>query len=281
MFRKLIIIPLALAISAGAAFAAVDVHAGDIVTDTTWKRSGGPVYIHGDVAIKEGATLTIEAGVEVRFYDVKGTGGYEDGAELVVRTGALVADGSTGLPVKFTSANGVKKMGDWGAIVVEGRNQIILENAIIEFATNGLRLANVNSTGSSRSTFDGTIIRYCLNNGVLASDSRAKFYHLTVEKNGFAGVKALGLRSYVNMNYCDLSNHDGMWNFYNGSSNNVDATNCWWGTPRPDVINMRIYDYNDNRTKGVVDYDPYLTGPWREGGKVPNYSLGFLKTFFK
>ncbi len=281
MFRKLIIIPLALALSAGAAFAAVDVHAGDIVTDTTWKRSGGPVYIHGDVAIKEGATLTIEAGVEVRFYDVKGTGGYEDGAELVVRSGALVAEGSTGLPVKFTSANGVKKMGDWGAIVVERSNQIILENAIIEFATNGLRLQNTTSMGSSSSSFDGTIIRYCLNNGVLASDSRAKFYHLTVEKNGFAGVKALGLRSYVNMNYCDLSNRDGMWNFYNGSSNNVDATNCWWGTPRPDVINMRIYDYHDNRTKGEVDYTPFLTGPWREGGKVPNYSLGFLKTFFK
>ncbi len=280
MFRKLIIIPLALAISAGAAFALTFVHEGNINDDTTWKR-GTVHYVHGDVYILNGATLTIEAGVEVRFYDVKGTGGYEDGAELVVRRGALVADGKTGLPVKFTSANGVKKMGDWGAIVVEGSNQIILENAIIEFATNGLRLADVNSTGSSRSTFDGTVIRYCLNNGVLASDSRAKFYHLTVEKNGFAGVKAIGLRSYVNMNYCDLSNRDGMWNFYNGSSNNVDATNCWWGWTDPTYIKMSIYDYHDNRTKGEVDYTTFLTGPWREGGKVPNYSLGFLKTFFK
>lgn len=280
MFRKLIIIPLALAISAGAAFAAVDVHAGNIVTDTTWKRSGGPVYIHGDVAILNGATLTIEAGVEVRFYDVKGTGGYEDGAELVVRSGALVADGSTGLPVKFTSANGVKKMGDWGAIVVEGGNQIILENAIIEYATNGLRLYKTTSIGSSRSSFDGTVIRYCLNNGVLAYNSRAKFYHLTVENNGFAGVKTLW-NCYVTVNYCDLSNINGMWNFYNGSSNNVDATTCWWGRPDPSYIKMSIYDYYDNRTKGEVDYTPFLTAPWREGGKVPNYSLGFLKTFFK
>jgi hypothetical protein len=72
-----------------------------------------------------------------------------------------------------------------------------------------------------------------------------------------------------------------MYNFYNGSSNNVDATTCWWGSAEPSVIIRKIYDYNDNRTKGEVDYDPYLTGPWREGGKVPNYSLGFLKTFFK
>jgi hypothetical protein len=126
---------LALAISAGAAFAAVDVLAGNITTDTTWKRSSGPAYIHGDVAILNGATLTIEAGVEVRFYEVKGTGGYEDGAELVVDKGTLVAEGKTGLPVKFTSANGVKKMGDWGAIVVKGGNQIILENAARSSAT--------------------------------------------------------------------------------------------------------------------------------------------------
>ena len=221
MLRKAIVVPLALAISAGAAFAVVDFYSGNIKTDTTWKRTGGPVNIYGDVSIEDGATLTIEAGVEVRFFVVQGTGGYEDGAELVVRNGSLVAEGSTGLPVKFTSANGVKKMGDWGAVVVEGGNQIILKNAIIEYATNGLRLQNTSAIGSSRSSFDGTIIRYCLNNGVLASYSRAKFYHLSVEKNGYAGVKTLG-SCYITANYCDFD-HD-MYNFYNGSGNNVDAT---------------------------------------------------------
>jgi hypothetical protein len=279
MFRKSIIISSALALVAGAAFA-VDVQRGNITRDTTWKRSAGPVYIHGDVTIDNGATLTIEAGVDVRFYVVEGTGGYEDGAELVVKNGALVAEGRTGLPVRFTSANGVKKMGDWGAIVVVKSSQIILENAIIEYATNGLRLDSTNAYGSSRSSFDGTVIRYCLNNGVLASGSRANFYHLGVEHNGFAGIKAIS-SCYITANYCDICNSDGMWNFYNGSSNNVDATSCWWGRTEPSYIERRIYDYDDNRAKGVVDYDPYLTGPWREGGRVPNYSLGFLKTFFK
>ena len=278
MFRKLIIIPLALVLSAGAAFAVVDVHAGNIKTDTTWKRTGGPVNIYGDVTIESGATLTIEAGVEVRFFDIKGTGGYEDGAELVVRTGTLVAEGKPGLPVRFTSANGVKKMGDWGAVVVEGGNQIILENAIIEYATNGLRLQNTTAIGSSRSSFDGTVIRYCLNNGVLAYNSRAKFYHLSVEKNGYAGVKTLW-NCYITANYCDFDQD--MYNFYNGSSNNVDATTCWWGRADPSYINRKIYDRHDNSTKGEVDFDPYLSGPWGEGGSVPNYSLGFLKTFFR
>jgi hypothetical protein len=278
MLRKAFVVPLALALSAGAAFAGADVYSGNIKTDTTWKRTGGPVNIYGDISIENGATLTIEAGVEVRFFVVEGTGGYEDGAELVVRKGSLVAEGNTGLPVKFTSANGVKKMGDWGAIVVEGDNQIILENVVIEYATNGLRLQKTTAIGSSRSSFDGTIIRYCLNNGVLAYNSRAKFYHLSVEKNGYAGVKTLW-NCYITANCCDFDQD--MYNFYNGSGNNVDATSCWWGRADPGHISRKIYDRNDNGTKGEVDYDPYLSGPWRDGGSVPNYSLGFLKTFFR
>jgi hypothetical protein len=277
MLRKSIIIYSALALAAGAAFA-VDVERGNITRDTTWKRSDGPVYIHGDVAIENGATLTIQAGVEVRFYVVQGTGGYEDGAELVVKDGALVAEGQSGLPVRFTSANSVKKMGDWGAVVVVASSQIILENAIIEYATNGLRLYRVNTFGASRSSFDGTVIRYCLNNGVLAGDSRAEFFHLSVEHNGYAGIKTIG-SCHITANYCDFVQE--MYNFYNGSGNNQEAANCWWGKADPTYIDRKIYDYNDNLTKGVVDYDPYLTGPWREGGRVPNYSLGFLKTFFK
>ncbi len=278
MARKLIIFTFALALAAAATAAWTAVHEGNINTDTTWKR-GTVHYIHGDISIIEGATLTIEAGVEVRFYEVKGTGGYEDGAELVVRKGALVAEGKEGMPVKFTSANGIKKMGDWGAVVVEGSNQIILENAIIEYATNGLRLQSTNAVGSSRSSFEGTIVRSCLNNGVLAYNSRANLFHLSVENNGYGGVKTL-YACYITVNCSDIWGN-GSYDFYNGSPNNVDATNCWWGAADPNYIRRRIYDYHDNRTKGEVDFTPYLTAPWRDGGRVPNYSVGFVKSFFK
>ncbi len=278
MARKLIIFTFALALAAAATAAWTAVHEGNINTDTTWKR-GTVHYIHGDISIIEGATLTIEAGVEVRFYEVKGTGGYEDGAELVVRKGALVAEGKEGMPVKFTSANGIKKMGDWGAVVVELDCQIILENAIIEYATNGLRLQSTNAVGSSRSSFEGTVVRSCLNNGVLASNSRAYFRHLSVEHNGYGGIKTIG-SCHIEVNYSDLC-YNVTYNFYNGSPNNVDATNCWWGTTTPAVIERKIYDRKDDPSKGEVDYTPYLTAPWPEGGRVPNYSVGFVKSFFK
>jgi len=278
MAGKFVVFGLALALAVGATSARADLHKNNITDNTTWKR-GSVHYIYGDVHILNGATLTIEAGAEVRFYEVTGTGGYEDGAELVVKNGALVAEGTTALPVKFTSANGVKKMGDWGALVVVGGNQLILKNAVVEYATNGVRLDATTAIGTSRSSFEGTAIRYCLNNGLLAMYSRGEFRHLTVENNGYAGIKTIG-SCHITVNYSDLCNN-GMYNFYNGSSNNQDATNCWWGTTQPSLIGMRIYDYHDNPTKGEVDFDPYLTASWREGGRVPNYSLGFLKSFFK
>jgi hypothetical protein len=277
MLRNIIIFS-ALALSAAAVAAPTAVHEGNIRNDTTWKR-GTVHYIHGDISIIEGATLTIEAGVEVRFYEVKGTGGYEDGAELFVKTGSLVVEGNRAMPVKFTSANAVKKMGDWGAVIVRGSNQVILKNAVIEYATNGLRLDSTNSTGSSRSSFDDTVTRHCLHNGVLAYNSCANLYHISAEDNGYGGIKTIGT-CHLTVNYSDIRGN-GSYDFYNGSPNNVDATNCWWGTTTPTVIEQKIYDRKDDPTKGDVDYTPYLTAPWREGGRVPNYSLGFVKSFFK
>jgi hypothetical protein len=279
MLKRITILSLAAALLAGAAWARFDVRRGNITEDTTWKRSHGPYYIYGDLEIKDGATLTIEAGVEVRFDEVKGTGGYEDGAEIVVRNGCLMAQGNRGLPVKFTSANSVKKMGDWGAIIVVGGSQYILSNAIIEYATNGLRFDHTTATSASGSSADGTIIRHCLNNGVYAYYARANLYHVSAEYNGNAGVKTVGNCS-LSANYCDLASN-GAYSFFNGGANNVDATNCWWGTTNPTLIDGSIYDRKDNSTVGVVDYTPYLEGPWRDAGGVSNYSTGLIKSLFK
>ncbi|MCH8070294.1 MAG: choice-of-anchor D domain-containing protein, partial [Candidatus Marinimicrobia bacterium] len=42
---------------------------------------------------------------------------------------------------------------------------------------------------------------------------------------------------------------------------NIDADNNWWGTTTDSEIQAKIYDWNDDGTLGIVDYDPYLTLP--------------------
>jgi hypothetical protein len=262
-----------------AAEAMTAVRQTDISEDTTWGLNGSPYYIYGDLYIVNGATLTVLAGVEVRFVEIHGEGGYEDGAELVVRNGALETRGTTGMPVLFTSANESKKKGDWGALVVENSNQCLLDGAVVEYAKNGLRLYYVTATGASRSSTEGTIIRWSRYNGVLAYYSTAHLYHITLEENDYAGIKTVG-NCTVSARNSDLC-HNGMYNFYNGAPGNVDAADCWWGTTSPGLIELRIYDKHDNPACGTVDYTPYLSAPWREGGNIPTYSLGFLKTTFR
>jgi len=277
MINKVLIV--ALALGAGTGWAATDVRQTDITADTTWGLGGSPYYVYGDIAIKNGATLTVNAGVEVRFVEIHGDGGYEDGAELVVRSGALVAEGTHAMPVLFTTANQFKQPGVWGAIIVEYGNQYILTDAVIEYARNGLRLYNTTAGGASNSSVDGTEIRYCGSNGVFAFNSTANFYHLTVTQNTYAGIKTGGSAN-ISVHASDIVDN-GMYNFSNGAPNNVDASDCWWGTTSPALIDLKIYDHLDNPAVGLVDYTPFLNSSWRDGGNIPTYSLGLVKSVFR
>lgn len=42
-------------------------------------------------------------------------------------------------------------------------------------------------------------------------------------------------------------------------SNNLDATNNWWGTKDDSAVQAKIYDWIDNSTLGMVDYYPFET----------------------
>lgn len=47
----------------------------------------------------------------------------------------------------------------------------------------------------------------------------------------------------------------------NNSGTNLRASKNWWGTNVDSLIQVKIYDWNDNNTKGIVNYIPYLTSP--------------------
>ena len=76
----------------------------DIGVDTTW-FSGNTYIVNTSLDIWDNATLTIEAGVQVRF---------NAGMSLdVENTGGLLVNGTSGNPVIFTSNSGSPAPGDW------------------------------------------------------------------------------------------------------------------------------------------------------------------------
>lgn len=105
-------------LAAGAAFlaaagtaAALDVNA-DITQTTRWTLADSPVKVHGQYVVRNGATLTIDPGVEVRF---------DANARLQIgdrfQSGTLNALGTAAQPITFKSASGAK---DWPGLYFYG-----------------------------------------------------------------------------------------------------------------------------------------------------------------
>ena len=60
----------------------------------------------------------------------------------------------------------------------------------------------------------------------------------------------------------------------NYSSSDIDARHNYWGTASSDTIDMKIWDYYDASTKGIVHYEPFLTEPLEFGvEEASNYQL--------
>ncbi len=96
------------------AHAATEV-SGPITANATWTLSQSPYVVMDDILVENGATLTIEPGVMVRFNVAR---------NLTIQAGALKAQGTEQSPILFTSVkdDGVlaPAPGDWGQIRLLG-----------------------------------------------------------------------------------------------------------------------------------------------------------------
>jgi subtilisin family serine protease len=76
---------------------------------------------------------------------------------------------------------------------------------------------------------------------------------------GNAIVISSGGAPVINNN--NLEFNTGQYDLYNDSDNPIDATSNWWGTTDESTISTRIFDYNDDYTKGVAAFSPELSSP--------------------
>ncbi|WP_158840564.1 hypothetical protein [Polaribacter sp. L3A8] len=88
--------------------------AGNLTSDLTLS-SGVAHNLTGALLVKDGATLTIEAGTTINAL-----AGGTDVYILVEKGGKIIADGTAENPIKFTSSATVANAGDWGGIILNG-----------------------------------------------------------------------------------------------------------------------------------------------------------------
>ncbi|PQJ75359.1 hypothetical protein [Polaribacter gangjinensis] len=96
--------------------------AGNLTSDLTLK-SGVAHNLIGALLVKEGATLTIEAGVTINAL-----AGGTDVYILVEKGGKIIANGTAANPIKFTSSATSPKAGDWGGLIINGKAPLSRQN---------------------------------------------------------------------------------------------------------------------------------------------------------
>lgn len=91
---------------------------GNVEADVTLSKDQD-WNLTGPLNVKDGATLTIEAGTTI-LAAVGGTDVYL----IVEQGGKLMANGTESAPIRFTSAASDKRSGDWGGVLLLGRAPI-------------------------------------------------------------------------------------------------------------------------------------------------------------
>jgi hypothetical protein len=130
--------------------AATVVAGGTILQDQTWS---GDIIITNNVTVISGVTLTIAPGTIIRFEPRRPFFIYDAGLAV---NGRLIANGTAGKPIRFTSNAIQPEPGDWGGIAFNrGSAGSILDHVIIEFSETAAYL-------NDNVTISNSIIRWVM-----------------------------------------------------------------------------------------------------------------------
>ncbi len=225
-----------------------------ISQNTTWTLANSPYRIVNDVTVNEGVTLTIEAGVEVRF-----TGFFK-----IEGNGVINAQGAPGSLITFASGKSSPARGDWNYVSLRDGGSV-LNYVKIEHADRGVYVP-----------YPSTSVSPLIQNSLLQNNTDGVYFELTSNPrilNNTITANTRGIHAFCNVwTGCNatIRNNDiygnSAYNFFEESDGDssyewIDATNNWWGTAGPDGIMASMHDFLDDNTLAAVDFTPFLDGP--------------------
>lgn len=158
--------------------------------EEVWRERDNPHRIVGDGVIFGGASLVIEAGVEVFF---------EHGTHLLMGDGAnaaaLVINGTAAKPVLFTSAESVPAPGDYGGLFVTEIAKATIDHLTVEFAGGEARTGEHGSLQFRGEFNDSTLRNVTVRDGggdgirmLFGASFSSESSQITVERNAGYGV---------------------------------------------------------------------------------------------
>lgn len=157
----------------------------NITTNTTWTLAGSPYIIENDIDVSKDATLTIEAGVEVRAKDARGLNIY----------GTLNAQGTAAQPIIFTSEANTSG-GQWDGLWFSAASGNVGKGTLdyVDIRYGGDNYANLYLYTGANVTLTNSTIESSSGYGIYAPYEST----LTVNQSTIKSNKNVGI--YVNNN---------------------------------------------------------------------------------
>ncbi len=272
-----------------------------IARDTEWS---GRVEISGRVVVKRGVTLTVRPGTVVRFRRIdRNDDGIGDGEIRVI--GRIVAKGTPGRRIRFTSAERVPRKGDWSYLLLfTSGEENVIERCIFEYAFTGLQ------AHFSRGDIRDSLFRRN-REGLRFGRAELRIEHNDITDNTY-GIRHTRLEGPVTITRNRISGNEVGIFFVPSNQNIVDFSpqryrvdpqlemfplvtqnnieknrryNCqlgerqgydvsfggnWWGTVAEPDIYAKLYDKKVDDSLGNVNVRPYLKAPVRGAGARGN-----------
>ena len=211
---------------------------GDITQDTTWTLANSPYVVTSTVYVKNGAVLTIEAGVEVRF---------TSNTSLVVgqgEAGTLAASGTAVKRILFTSNNTASPAkGDWHQIHLADSctPDSLMEWCTVEYGGGLMNDQSVNVEGCSP-TLRNIEVLDSSGNGINIYNASPTLETSIVQNVDFSGIKINSANPMIQ---------------YTGIDNAGQYGIHVLGTSAPDLGNLTITNPSDY---GVYVYTSVASG---------------------
>ena len=248
--------------------------------DTTWS---GTVILSGQNVVRRGVTLTIEPGTVVKFAWTDENGDDIGDGELTVE-GRLIAKGTAGQPILFTSAKENPRAKDWTFVQISVSKNSLVEHCIFEYAFSGLQIHYSTATihqSLFRNNFEG--IRFSTTDILIEHNDIIDNYYgvrceangsrTTITKNRFEGNnnaffpvrKTSNTVKIFDNNFGPAKNYQvklGQTQY-----KNLDFSNNWWGTTDKEKIRAGFFDRGMEPMLGKVIFEPFLQQPVADAGK--------------
>jgi uncharacterized repeat protein (TIGR01451 family) len=204
-----------------------------------------PIHVAGALRVSAGASLTLPAGLTLRFAS----------HQHLFIYGTLTAQGTADAPITFTSNQSSPQPGQWGGLYFDANSTATLERVIVEYAGGGsFRGVEIHSSNVS---IAHSTIQYNTGGGVSVSNNAApKFTLNTITNNMGLGINNLT------------------------PDTPIDARNTWWGHPSGPHHPELNPDGQGNGVSNGVLFNPWRLSPDDDGQDgEPSLVVGSQVTF--